>query len=107
MALSTRSPSQPALDAARARQGALGRNMLWVLLIALALVVLGFLATYVAHAPKFARATNPRATVNAAGSFNAPQPAAANRQNYQSGGPLAPNNHGNPGQPNRSNTGEP
>lgn len=107
MALSTRSPSRPGLDAARARQGALGRNMLWVLLVALVLVVLGFLATYAAHAPKFARATNPRATADAAGSFSAPQPAAANRQNYQTGGALAPDNHGNPGQPNRSNTGEP
>jgi len=38
---------------------------------------------------------------------NAPQPAAAARQNYQSRGALAPQNQGNPGQPARSNTSPP
>ena len=109
MALSTRSSPQPTVGATRARQGRTTRNMLWVLIAALLLVVLGFLATYAFRAPQFATATapGPQAPASAARSFNAPQPGAASRQNYQAGGALAPANHGNPGQPNRSNTAEP
>ncbi len=107
MALSTRSTARPTVGATRARQGRTTRNMLWVLIVALLLVVIGFLATYAFNAPRFATATAPRAPASAAGAFNAPQPGAASRQNYQTGGPLAPQNHGNPDQPNQSKTSTP
>lgn len=103
MALSTRSGSRPHLDATRARQGRLGRNILWVLLIALLLVVLGFFATWTWKARDLtAVQNNATARGGSAQVFNAPHPAAASRQNYQSGGPLAPRNNGNPGQPDRA-----
>ena len=47
MAPSTRSTTRPPhLGVTRARQGRLGRHVLWVLLVALLLVVLGFFATW-------------------------------------------------------------
>jgi hypothetical protein len=108
MALSTRSTSRPTVDVTRARQGRAGRNMLWVLIAALVLVVLGFLITYAFHAPHLSNAPGPRPPREVASTFNAPQPGAAARPNYQTGGALAPQNHGNPGQPEqRSKTAEP
>ena len=102
MALSTRSTSRPTVGAARVRQGRLGRNILWVLLIALLLVVLGFFATWTWKARDLTSVQNaPNASAGAAQSFSAPQPGAAVRQNYQSGGALAPRNNGNPYQPNQ------
>jgi hypothetical protein len=104
----TRSPGRHGVDPIRARQGRLSYNMLWVLTIALALVVLGFLAAWAWHAQDLANAPNQgRAPASAARTFNAPQSSAATRQNYQTGGALAPQNHGNPGQPDQSKTAEP
>jgi hypothetical protein len=80
MALSTRANSRQHLDATRARQGRLGRNMLWVLIIALVLVILGFLAAYAVKAPAFSNAHHPQVS-GAAHNFNAPQPAPTTRQN--------------------------
>ncbi len=108
MALFRRTAARPTLGATRARQGRLGWDVLWMLLVGLMLVVIGFFAawTWQARNPPAQRG-NPAAPAEAARNFNAPQPAAATRQNYAAGGPLAPRNHGNPGQPNRSNTAEP
>lgn len=108
MAHSTRSASHQTIGVTRARQGRLGRNVLWVLLIALLLVVLGFLATYVWKAGDLA-STQPSTAQRQANAahFNAPPPKAAVRQNYQQGAPYAPQNNGNPGQPDRSKTTEP
>lgn len=104
MALSTRSSPQT-IGVTRARQGRLGRNILWVLVVALLLVVLGFLATWTWKARDFANAPNQgQAPASAAQTFNAPQPGGAARQNYTTGGAYAPTNHGNPDQPNRSKT---
>lgn len=108
MALSTRSSPRRTIDVTRARQGRLGRNILWVLTIGLLLVVLGFLATYTWKAGDFASVQPGHAAREAnAGRFAAPPPKAAVRQNYQEGAPFAPQNNGNPDQPNRSNTAEP
>jgi hypothetical protein len=100
MALSTRSTSRPTVGVTRARQGRLGRNVLWVLVAALLLVILGFLATWTWKAGDFARVEPNNATERVdAQAFKAPPSAPATRQNYQVGGPLAPQNHANPGQP--------
>lgn len=103
MALSTRAASRPTVGATRARQGRLGRNILMVLIAALLLVVIGFFAAWTFKAGDFASVEPSRATeqVNAQ-RFDAPPPEAASRQNYDAGGPLAPQNRGNPDQPNRS-----
>jgi len=81
----------------RARQGRTGRNILWVLVLGIALTVLGFAATWAWRAGDFgsADARNHARAANSA-SFAAPRPDAASRQNYQKGGPLAPQNGGNP-----------
>ena len=108
MALSTRSNPRQTIGVTRARQGRLGRNILWVLIIGTLLVVLGFLATYTWKAGDFASVQPGHAARETnAGHFAAPPPKAAVRQNYQEGAPYAPQNNGNPGQPNRSNTAEP
>ena len=108
MALSTRSNPRQTIGATRARQGRLGRNVLWVLIVGTLLVVLGFLATYTWKAGDFASVQPGKAQRQEnAGHFNAPPPKAAVRQNYETGAPYAPQNNGNPGQPNRSTTTEP
>lgn len=110
MALSTRTSSRPAVGVTRARQARLGRPVLWVLLCSLLLVVIGFLAAYVWKAGDFAKTPAPTDRVQSqttAGAFQAPPPNAAARQNYQSGGLLAPQNHGNPGQPDQSKSARP
>lgn len=105
MAPSTRSTSRPTIDVTRARQGRLGRNVLWMLLIALLLVVLGFFATWTWKAGDLAGIEPSHAARQAnADHFTAPPPKAAVRQNYQAGGPYAPTNNGNPGQPDRAQT---
>lgn len=105
MALSTRSTSRPTVGVTRARQGRLGRNVLWVLLISMLLIVLGFFATWTWKAGDFAAVQPGHEQRQAnAGHFAAPPPKAAVRQNYQAGGPYAPQNNGNPGQPDRSKT---
>lgn len=102
MVLSTRSPSRPTLDVTRARQGRLGRNVLWVLAIAMLLVILGFFATWTWKSGDLSSVQPSTAARQAnAAHFNAPPPRQATRQNYETGGPLAPQNNGNPGQPNR------
>ena len=85
------------VDATRARQGRMGRSIFWVLVFGVALTVLGFAATWAWKAGDFAR-VEPNGTANtpAAQSYAAPRPDAATRQNYQKGGPLAPQNGGNP-----------
>lgn len=91
------SQDRPTLGATRARQGRMGRNIFWVLVFGVALTVLGFAATWAWKAGDFAAADrNVPAKAAAAQSFAAPRPDAASRQNYQKGGPLAPQNGGNP-----------
>jgi len=86
--------------ATRARQGRTGRNILWVLVIGVALTVLGFAATWAWKAGDFASDQNNVAAQTAASPpFTSPRPDAASRQNYQKGGPLAPQNGGNPPSP--------
>jgi len=102
MAPSTRSNSEH-LTPTRARQGRPGRDVLFVLLAALVLVVIGFFATWGWKANDLASTepNNAREQVDAQ-PFDVPPPAAATRQNYGEGGPLAPQNQGNPGQPGRA-----
>ena len=94
MALSSR----PTIGVTRARQGRLGRNILWVLMIALLLVVLGFLAAYTWKARDLASTpqNNPAHRQAAANSFDAPPPAPSTRQNDKVHGPLAGPNPGFP-----------
>ncbi|MDB5450878.1 MAG: hypothetical protein JWQ52_2006 [Phenylobacterium sp.] len=100
MALSTRTTGRPTLGATRARQGRLGRPVLWVLLFSLLLVVLGFLAAYTWKSGDFTRANSDNGRPKAgAPLFDSPPPGAADRQNYQQGAPLAPKNGGNPSNP--------
>ena len=74
---------------------------------ALLLVVLGFAAAWTWRAPDLA-STEPNNGRQAADAqaFDAPAPDASARQNYEAGGPLAPQS-GNPGQPERSKTNTP
>ncbi|MFC3067850.1 hypothetical protein [Phenylobacterium soli] len=93
------SQERSTLGATRARQGRLGRNIFWVLVFGIALTVLGFAATWAWKAGDLA-STQPKNTPapSEAASFNAPQPGAVSRQNYQKGAPLAPKG-GNPQNP--------
>lgn len=87
---------RPTVGATRARQGRTGRQILWVLVFGIALVILGFVLAYfwrsggdVVSPPGGQEQTSGQA-------FQAPPPAAATRQNYQKGGAYAPRNGGNP-----------
>jgi hypothetical protein len=105
MALSTRFTSRPTISVNRVRQGRLGRHMLWILFTTLLLVVLGFFAAWTWRAGDLASVEPNNGTQQSdVQGFDAPQPAASARQNYETGGVLAPQNQGNPGQPNRSAT---
>ena len=91
------SHDRPTIGPTRARQGRLGRSILWVLVFGVLLTVLGFAATWAWKAGDLASddaKTQP--TPATAQQFTAPRPDAASRQNYQAGGPLAPKNGGNP-----------
>lgn len=90
-----RSTEHTTMGATRARQGRMGRSIFWVLVFGVALTVLGFAATWAWKAGDFA-GPNTTANTPAARTFDAPRPDAATRQNYQKGGPLAPQNGGNP-----------
>jgi hypothetical protein len=81
MALSTRFSSRPTLGATRARQGRLGKHVMWVLLFGLALTILGFFAAYTWKSGDLASTepNNAREQVDAQ-AFNAPEPAAINPQ---------------------------
>jgi hypothetical protein len=71
-------------------------------------VVLGFFAAWTWNGRDLADVGQSSARHPAdAQAFNAPSPDAASRQNYAAGGPLAPQNHGNPGQPDRSKATQP
>jgi len=81
MALSTRSSARPAIGATRARQGRMGRHVMWVLVVSLALVVLGFFAAYSWKSDDLASTEPNNAREQAdAQAFNAPEPAAVNPQ---------------------------
>jgi hypothetical protein len=97
MALSTRSTARTTVGATRARQGRLGRHMLFVLLAALLLVVLGFFAAWTWKSGDLASTepNNGKEHVDAQ-AFNAPAPAPAARQNETVKGPLAGPNPGFP-----------
>jgi hypothetical protein len=97
MALSTRSTAQPRVDATRARQGRLGRPILFVLLISLLLVVVGFAAAWTWRAGDLASTepNNAREKADAA-IFHAPEPAPINTQPYQKETPPEAN-HTAPG----------
>lgn len=88
MALSTRPTSQQEVGVTRARQGRLGRPVLWVLLCSLALVVIGFAAAWGWKANDLSNTPTKGGTVHnpaLAQSFNAPEPAPINPQPYQKG----------------------
>jgi hypothetical protein len=88
------------VGATRARQGRMGRNIFWVLVFGVALTILGFAATWAWKAGDFARTEpNGGASQQSGAAYSAPRPDAATRQNYQKGGPLAPQNGGNPTNP--------
>ena len=88
------------LGATQARQGRMGRSIFWVLVFGVVLTVLGFAATWAWKAGDFtAVSPNDQARPAQAQQCNAPRPDAASRQNYQKGGPLAPQNGGNPPSP--------
>ena len=93
MALSTRFSSRPTLGATRARQGRLGRHVMWVLLFGIALTVLGFFAAYTWKAEDLASTepNNARQQVDAQ-AFNAPEPAPINPQPAEKAAPgtIAP-----------------
>ena len=92
---------RPTLGATRARQGRTGRQILWVLLFGVALVILGFVLAYFWQTGGKV-VTPPGGDQHVSGqSFEAPPPAGATRQNYQQGGAYAPRNGGNPGAPNQ------
>jgi hypothetical protein len=94
------SQDRPTVGATRARQGRFGRNIFWVLVFGIALTVLGFAATWAWKAGDLASTEPNNATQKSdVSGFQAPQPAGAARQNYQKGGPLAPQNGGNPSNP--------
>lgn len=99
MAYSQDRDTSQTLGATRARQGRAGRSIFWVLVFGVALTVLGFAATWAWKAGDFASAQNKSQQATAGSQFNAPRPDAASRQNYQKGGPLAPQNGGNPPSP--------
>lgn len=108
MALSTRFASRPTVGVTRVRQGRLGRHVLLVLLAALLLVVIGFFATWTWKSGDLASVEPNNATRRTdAQAFDAPPPRAATRQNYVTGGPLAPQNQGNPEQPGRADPVQP
>jgi hypothetical protein len=82
------------INATRARQGRLGRNIFWVLVFGIVLTVLGFAATWAWKASDFAAVQPSHAARQAnAAHFQAPPPSAATRQNDQRGGPPAPQNN--------------
>lgn len=93
------SQERPTVGATRARQGRIGRNIFWVLVFGIALTVLGFAATWAWKAGDLA-STEPSDAAGKAdvAGFNAPQPNAVSRQNYDKGAPLAPKG-GNPQNP--------
>jgi len=74
-------------------------HVIWVLVIGMALVILGFFLTWAWKSGDLSSASQPRATQpSQVSGFQAPRPDAASRQNYQKGGPLAPKG-GNPDNP--------
>jgi len=81
MALSNRTTPRPVLGATRARQGRLGKHVVWVLVVGLALTILGFFAAYAWKSDDLASTepNNGRQQVDAQ-AFNAPEPAAINPQ---------------------------
>lgn len=85
------------VEATPARQGQTRTGLFWVLVIGVTLTVLGFAATWAWKAGDFASTQASGGQQSTSGEkFGAPRPDAASRQNYQTGGPLAPKNGGNP-----------
>ncbi|MEO8114959.1 MAG: hypothetical protein ABI655_11285 [Phenylobacterium sp.] len=77
MALSTRVSSRPVLGATRARQGRLGRHVMWVLLVSTLLAALGMFAAWTWKSGDLAQANSDNGKPNtAAATFDAPEPAA-------------------------------
>jgi len=81
MALSTRTtPSRPVISATRARQGRVGRHIVWVLLFGTLLAALALFAAWTWRSGDLQSTENSDASRAAdAQSFNAPEPAAVNR----------------------------
>jgi len=90
MALSNRSSARPALSATRARQGRLGKHVMWVLVVGLALTILGFFAAYSWRSDDLASTEPNNATQQMdAQAFDAPEPAAVNPQPADAADPGA------------------
>jgi len=68
-------PTRPVLNATRARQGRIGRHMIWVLVFSTLLAGIGLLVAWTWKAPSLASANSDNGHVNAATTFNAPEPA--------------------------------
>lgn len=82
---------RPTIEATRARQGRLGRNVIWVLIFGVLLTVLAFAAIWAWEAGDLASTEPKNATQRAdVAGFNAPPPSQAIRQNQQTSRPLAP-----------------
>ena len=69
-------PHGPVLNATRARQGRLGRPMVWVLVISTMLAAIGLVLAWTWKAPSLSSANSDNGHVNAAKTFNAPEPTA-------------------------------
>jgi len=66
------------LNATRARQGRIGRHMVWVLIFGTLLALIGLFLAWTWKAPSLASANSDNGRASAAGAktFNAPEPAA-------------------------------
>ena len=91
---------RPVLSATRARQGRFGKQIFWVLLFGTALAALGLFAAWTWKSGDLASANSNNGPSQSAAAFSAPDPGLVDRQNYQEGAPLAPQNGGNPQNPN-------
>jgi hypothetical protein len=72
----------PVLNATRARQGRIGRHMVWVLIFGTLLAGIGLFVAWTWKAPSLASANSDNGRPSAAGApaFNAPEPAAVTPQ---------------------------
>ena len=76
MALTSRFPPRPGLNATRARQGRFGRHVFWVLLISTVLAALGLALTWGLKSDELATTeANVKATPAEAAAVSAPIPA--------------------------------
>ena len=73
---------RPTLNATRARQGRLGRPMLWVLLFGTLLAAIGLFAAWTWKASDLSAANSGSGPSKAAAAFNSPEPGTLVRQGW-------------------------